>query len=108
MCTPFRVSISPLFSNTGYRFRARFLKPVAKEEILQEWGCYLLFGVYFSRFFLEPGEKIFSRSAHTNTMLGIYSILLVGSISLILISKAGPGMRTCFFRGMHSKEGDPS
>ena len=36
MCTPFRVSISLLFSKTGYRIRALFLKPVADGEILQE------------------------------------------------------------------------
>ena len=40
MCTPFRVSISPLFSNTGYRTSALFLKPVAKREILQDAGVF--------------------------------------------------------------------
>ena len=36
MCTPFWVSILPLFSNTVYRIGALFLKQVAKREILQE------------------------------------------------------------------------
>ena len=56
MCTPFRVSILPLFSNTGYQIRALFLKPVAKREILQEWGCFLRFGVYFSAIFSKAGH----------------------------------------------------
>ena len=34
MCTPSRVSFSPLFSNAGYQKKAIFLEPVVRKSIL--------------------------------------------------------------------------
>ena len=63
MCTPFRVSFSPLFSRAGYRKKAIILKTVVKRGILLELvvisNLHSVF-VYvleytFRRFFLRPG-----------------------------------------------------
>ena len=51
MCTPFRVSISLLFFNIGYRIRAYF-KPVAKGEIFARVGVLFTFwSILFANYF---------------------------------------------------------
>ena len=83
MCTPFRVSFSPLFSSAGYRKKAIFLEPVVKRVYFLKTGCclarFLRFGVYFSPIFsrigyrsegkiLEPGKNVCLWWAHPRTI----------------------------------------
>ena len=62
-CAVFRVSLSPIFSRTGYQKKAIFLEQVVKGHVkggnFVRLGFYLAqylcFGVYFHGFFLESG-----------------------------------------------------
>ena len=53
MCTPSRVSILPLFSNTGYRTRALFLNRLEKGNFARMGACFYVLEYTFRRFFLK-------------------------------------------------------
>ena len=52
MCTPSRVSFSPLFSNAGYQKKAIFLKLLVKGVIsLFSYDCFMVWSMLLADFF---------------------------------------------------------